>query len=59
MITAIVMRVEEVEAWHRHARAMRESGEYPDMRIKSPEAVDNSLVLHVVDPSDVLLVFVQ
>lgn len=55
----IVMRVEDVEVWHRHVRTMRDSGEFPEMRIKAPEAVDDSLVLHVVDPSGVLLIFVQ
>lgn len=53
----IVMSVDDVEAWHRHVRAIRD--EFPEMRIKAPEPVDDSLVLHVVDPSGVLLVFVQ
>lgn len=55
----VVMRVDDVAAWHQHARRMAESGEFANIRIKPPEAVDGSLVLHVVDPSGVLLVFVQ
>jgi hypothetical protein len=55
----VVMGVDDVEAWHRHARTIADSGEFPGMRIKPPEKVDDSLVLHVVDPSGVLLVFVQ
>src|SRR5687768_12057690 len=55
----IVMRVDDVEAWHRHVRAIRERREFDEVRIKAPEKVDDSLVLHVVDPSGVLLVFVQ
>ena len=55
----IVMGVDDVEAWHRHVRSMAESGEFGDVRIKAPEAVDGWLVLHVWDPSGVLLVFVQ
>jgi predicted lactoylglutathione lyase len=55
----IVMGVDDVEAWHRHVRQIADSREFEGMRIKPPEPVDDSLVLHVVDPSGVLLVFVQ
>ncbi len=53
-----VMAVDDVEAWHRHVRAIRD-GDFSEVRIKAPEKVEDSLVLHVVDPSGVLLVFVQ
>ncbi len=55
----VVMRVDDVEAWHQHARRIARSSEFANIRIKPPETVDGSLVLHVVDPSGVLLVFVQ
>ncbi len=55
----VVMGVDDVEAWHQHARRIAESGEFGGVRIKPPEVVGDSLVLHVVDPSGVLLVFVQ
>ena len=55
----IVMGVDDVEAWHQHAGRIAESREFDNVRIKPPEAVDGSLVLHVVDPSGVLLVFVE
>ena len=55
----IVMGVDDVEHWHQHALKMAKSGEFDGMRIKPPEAVDDSRVLHVVDPTGVLLVFVQ
>lgn len=55
----IVMGVDDVGAWHQHARTITDSGEFPNVRVKAPEAVDGSRVLHVVDPSGVLLVFVQ
>lgn len=55
----IVMGVDDVEARHCHVREIADGGEFPDMRIKPPEPVDDSLVLHVVDPFGVLLVFVQ
>lgn len=54
-----VMGVEDVEAWHRRARSLMESGEFKGMNVKAPEPVDDSLVLHVWDPTGVLLVFVQ
>jgi len=55
----VVMGVNDVEAWHQHVRKVASSGEFGTVRIKAPERVDDSLVLHVVDPSGVLLVFVQ
>ncbi|HEU4799839.1 MAG TPA: hypothetical protein VFS94_04350 [Gemmatimonadales bacterium] len=56
----MVMGVDDVEAWHLLARQVTEGGEFPGVRIKAPELVDDTwMVLHVVDPSGVLLVFVQ
>ena len=55
----IVMGASDVEAWPRHVQQMVSSGEFPGVRIKPPEPVGDSLVLHVVDPSGVLLIFVQ
>jgi predicted enzyme related to lactoylglutathione lyase len=56
----MVMGVDDVEAWHRHVRSMVEGGGFATVRIKPPEDVgDGHRVLHVVDPSGVLLIFVQ
>lgn len=55
----VVIGVDEVEAWHQHARKIADSGEFEGFRVDPPEEVDGSRVLHVVDPSGVLLVFVQ
>jgi len=55
----VVIGVDDVEAWHRRARELAESGEFKGMRVDTPEPVDDSLVLNVVDPSGVLLIFVQ
>lgn len=55
----ILLDVEDVEAWHRHAEQAIGSGAFSGARIKPPEPVDGSLVFHVWDPSGVLLVFVQ
>jgi catechol 2,3-dioxygenase-like lactoylglutathione lyase family enzyme len=55
----VVMGVDDAEAWHRHVREIADSGEFDNVHVKPPETVDGSLVLHVVDPSGVLLIFVQ
>ena len=55
----VVMGVDEVEAWHQHVRKIASNGEFPTVRVTPPEPVGDSLVLHVVDPSGFLLVFVQ
>jgi hypothetical protein len=45
--------------WGGSARDVVASGAFDAVRIKPPEMVDGSRVLHVHDPSGVLLVFVQ
>ena len=55
----VVIGVDDVAAWHDQARAIVDTGRFENVRIKPPEPVDDSLVLHVTDPSGVLLVFVQ
>ncbi len=51
--------VDDVEAWHQRAREIAGRSDFDSVRIKPPERVDEWLVLHVTDPSGVLLVFVQ
>lgn len=55
----VVIDVDDINAWHQRAHTMLDSGEFRGMSVKAPEPVDDSLVLHVGDPSGVLLVFVQ
>lgn len=55
----VVIGVEDAEAWHLHVCMIAASGDFAGVRVKPPEIVDGSLVLHVWDPSGVLLVFVQ
>lgn len=55
----IVIGVDDADAWHQHVRKIAGTGDFGSIRIKAPETVDASLVLHVVDPTGVLLVFVQ
>lgn len=54
-----VIGVVDVGAWHERANELLGSNDFPGMRVKAPEQIDGSTVLHVVDPSGVLLVFVQ
>jgi catechol 2,3-dioxygenase-like lactoylglutathione lyase family enzyme len=55
----VVIDVDDVEAWHQRAQEVASGGEFHNVGVKPPETVDGFLVLHVVDPSGVLLVFVQ
>ncbi|MCI0335721.1 MAG: VOC family protein [Planctomycetes bacterium] len=55
----VVIGVDDAQAWYQHVQRIAESGEFNNLRIQPPEMVDGSLVLHVTDPSGVLLVFVQ
>jgi hypothetical protein len=54
-----VMGVDDVEAWHQRALELLDSGAFSGMRVQAPAPVDGAMVLHVIDPSGVLLVFVQ
>ncbi|TAM57649.1 MAG: glyoxalase [Rhodanobacter sp.] len=54
-----VIGVNDVEAWHQRALELLNSNTFDGMRIKPPEPLEDWLVLHVTDPSGVLLVFVQ
>jgi predicted enzyme related to lactoylglutathione lyase len=55
----IVIGVDDVEAWHEHVQGVIDAGGFGSARVKPPEAVDDSVVFHVWDPSGVLLIFVQ
>jgi hypothetical protein len=55
----VVMGVDDVRAWYEHVKRIAAAGEFGDISIKPPESVGDSLVLHVTDPSGVLLIFVQ
>jgi hypothetical protein len=55
----VVINVDDAQAWHQHVQRIADSGEFRNVGIKPLEMVDGSLVLHVIDPSGVLLVFVQ
>ena len=54
-----VIGVTDIEAWHQRAREVVDTGHFSGARFSPPEAVGDSMVLHVWDPSGVLLIFVQ
>lgn len=49
--------VEDVDAWYAHVKDVLDQGEYGSARMAEPEMVGDTKVLHVVDPSGVLLIF--
>jgi hypothetical protein len=55
----MVMRVDDVDAWERLASDVAREPGFKDVRVREIEAVGDSRVLHVADPSGVLLIFVQ
>ncbi len=55
----IAIGVDDAHAWWKKAQNMEDGGSYKNIRVKPPENVGDSLVTHVVDPSGVLLAFVQ
>jgi len=55
----MLMGVEDIEAWYEHVRRMDESGEFKGMRVSPPETESGAQLLHVWDPSGVLLIFIQ
>ena len=50
--------VDDVEPWYEHCQEVIATGEFGDARVSPPESVGDAKVLHVIDPSGVLLVFV-
>jgi hypothetical protein len=50
--------VDDARAWYELAAEVVASGEFPSVRVQTPEDVEGTLVTHVTDPSGVLLVFV-
>lgn len=51
--------VDDVRAWHEHVKKIVAAGDYKGVRVMEPEVVGDTLLLHVVDPSGILLIFLQ
>ena len=50
--------VDDIDAWHAHSKEIIDTGKFGDAKVSPPESVGDERVLHVVDPSGVLLIFV-
>lgn len=53
----IKLDVDDVDAWYAHIKRVLDQGHYGSARMAKPEMVGDTKVLHVVDPSGVLLIF--
>ena len=51
--------VDDARAWYEHVKPIIDSGRYPSARISEPEHHDGATIVHVTDPSGVLLIFIQ
>lgn len=55
----IKLDVDDVDEWYRHVKNVLAENKYADARCAEPEMVGGARLLHVVDPSGVLLIFIQ
>ena len=55
----IKLAVKDVDAWHEHVKKVLAEKSYGDARSAEPEMVGDTRLLHVIDPSGVLLIFIQ
>lgn len=51
--------VEDVQAWHAHAKKVIDEGDFGHARYDQPEIVGGSKIFNVWDPCGVLLIFIQ
>jgi hypothetical protein len=52
--------VDDVDAWFAHVKKVLDEGDFGSARHSEPEVIgDDSKILHVVDPSGVLLIFLN
>lgn len=50
--------VEDVQAWYEQAKSVIENGNYK-ARVSEPEMISDTMICHVIDPSGVLLIFIN
>jgi predicted enzyme related to lactoylglutathione lyase len=55
----VVINVDDVDGWFKRVQEIAGSGEFGKVIASAPEPVGGSRVFEIVDPSGVLLVFVQ
>lgn len=51
--------VDDVQAWHEHAKKVIDEGDYSNARYDEPEIIGDTKICHVWDPCGVLLIFIQ
>ena len=51
--------VNDVDAWHKHAKKVIDEGDYSNARYDEPEMIGDTKICHVWDPCGVLLIFIQ
>jgi hypothetical protein len=51
--------VDDVGAWYKHVTKILAGGNFGSARVAEPEMAGDTKILHVIDPSGVLLVFIQ
>jgi len=52
-------RVDDLKAWHEHAKKIVDDGNYGNARVMDLEMAGDTLLFHVVDPCGVLLIFLN
>lgn len=50
--------VDDVQSWYEQAKSVIEAGRF-EARVSEPEMVGDTKICHVVDPSGVLLIFIE
>ena len=56
----VQFEVDDAQAWYDHVKPIIDSGEFGTARAMVPEAVSgDTIITHVVDPTGVLLIFIQ
>lgn len=55
----IKLAVDDIDAWYAHVKKILEENTYGGARTDGPEIFGDTKILHVIDPSGVLLIFIQ
>jgi hypothetical protein len=51
--------VKDANSWYSHGKKIIESEKYGSAKISEPEQIGDSTIVHIWDPSGVLLIFIQ
>jgi len=53
------LEVESVDEWYAHIKSVLDANSYADARYAEPEMIGDTKIMHVWDPSGILLIFIQ